>query len=59
VRLEEVLRGSILAVPCDRVVCAYRTDPRNLRVHVGRGLRPEGAALAILEDLFAPIGGGA
>jgi homoserine dehydrogenase len=59
VRLEEVPRGSILAAPPDRVVCAYRIDPRNLRVHVGRALRPEGAALALLEDLFAPIGGAA
>jgi homoserine dehydrogenase len=56
-RLEEVPRGSVLAPPADRVVFAYRSGPRNVRVHVGRGVGQSGAARAILEDLYTSIGG--
>jgi len=56
VRAEELPRGSILAVPCDRVVYSYRSRNGQRRVHVGGGLGPARTAQALLADLLAQGG---
>ncbi len=54
-RYEEVLLGDPLAVPSQCVVYLWQRADGSARVHIGRGLGPEGTATALLTDLRAAV----